>query len=177
MRASLTLLLALTACAESPVESAPPSKAEGHTILVGCRQGECGWARIGRIDTVETVAQGQLRRMTMRSGTSTHLDGNIPDSPAQAEIEWQAADQSDYAFCSKERPAFAFPDEGGGLIVHFLDLFDLGGYQMNSAKLYMRVCHDFDGVPDEAKLHAWGYRPKTRSEQIEGAKAEDLTRF
>ena len=60
---------------------------------------------------------------------------------------------------------------------HFLDLFDLGGYQMGSAALYARFCHGRDGVPEAAVLRALGYAPGTRSEQVETADIAELTRF
>ena len=78
--------------------------------------------------------------------------------------------------CSRVRPAYAFETETGGFLVHYLDLYDLAGYQMASATLYMRVCHD-RGPAGAAVLRRLGYRPGTRSEQTEGEHLEALTRF
>jgi hypothetical protein len=150
---------------------------EGRTLRTGCRQGECAWLKVRRVETVRSVRQGRLVRLTALAGTSTHLDGNIPAGPARADIQWEKADRADYAFCSTRRPAFAFPSDQGGLIVHFLDLFDLGGYQITSASLYMRLCHGRPGLPSAGLLRSLGYRPGTRSDQVEGAGVEAMTRF
>jgi hypothetical protein len=41
----------------------------------------------------------------------------------------------------------------------------------------MRLCHGMENVPSDARLRRLGYRPGTRSEQIEAATADVLTRF
>lgn len=122
------------------------------------------------------MAEGRLRRIVGRSGGSTHLDGAIPARPPAA-TEWERAEKTGYAFCSTRRPAFAFAGEDGKLILHFLDLFDLAGYQYPSAGLYMRLCHGLAEVPKPRRLRAMGYRPGTRSDQVEGASVETMTRF
>ena len=60
---------------------------------------------------------------------------------------------------------------------HFLDLFDLAGYQEASARLYMRMCHGLAALPPPRRLRALGYRPGTRNEQAELASVEALARF
>jgi hypothetical protein len=93
-------------------------------------------------------------------------------------VAWEARDRHEYAFCSTERPAYAFPDETGRLILHYLDLFSLAGYQLPSATVYMRACHDRTlNWENRAALRRLGYRPGTRSDQVEGAAPEDLARF
>lgn len=168
--------------ANVPPAAALPALA-GRVILAGCRQGECVWMRIGEVTRVATVPQGELRRMNSLRGSSLHLDGNLPDRETDAAIEWEPETRADYAFCSVERPAYAFEekeDEGGrGLITHYLDLYDLPGYQTVSGRLYLRLCH---GVEGEAALETQalaqrGYRPGTRSEQTAGGAPEDMTRF
>jgi hypothetical protein len=166
------------ACAPAASDDRAAAGAPGGEIVrSGCRQGECAWLRVARIETVETRPEGTLRRIDARRGRSVHLDGKIPSKPDEAEIEWEEADRSDFAFCSTRRPAYAFPGAQGGLIVHFLDLFDLGGYQMASASLYMHACHGSLGLPDPKKLRSLGYAPGTRSAQIEDARVEALTDF
>ena len=175
-------------CAEPPDEEAavaegPLPDLAGQTILAGCRQGECVWMRIGEVTRVATVPQGELRRMTSRRGSSLHLDGNLPDREADAAIEWEAEERADYAFCSVERPAYAFEekeDEGGrGLITHYLDLYDLPGYQTVSGRLYLRLCHGAEGEAalETQALGRLGDQPGTRSEQTAGGAPEDMTRF
>lgn len=170
----------------APRDQAAPAQAEevplpalaGQTILAGCRQGECSWMRIGDVARVATVPQGELRRMIVERGSSVHLDGNLPERAEGTQIEWEPGTRADYVFCSVERPAYAFEDEGG-LITHYLDLYDLAGYQADSGRLYMRLCHDVadEAVPDAAVLGRFGYRPGTRDEQVEGGRPEDMTRF
>lgn len=164
---------------------APPATAQatplpplaGQTFVAGCRQGECGWIEVLRFERVRTVPQGELRRLVIRRGSSLHPDGDLPATPADARIEWAPGEKTDYVFCSTERPAFAFQDDGGALVTHYLDLFDLAGYQYTSAGLVMRACHGGEEVPDAAGLRALGYRPGTRNEQVEGGTPEDLARF
>jgi hypothetical protein len=181
MTRTLLPLLAMAACspAVSPdsAEASPLPALAGKTILGGCRQGECGWLRIRTVEKVSAQPEGELRKMIVRRGTSHHPDGGIPEKASDARIEWDGADRPDYAFCSGSRPAYAFTDSDGTLVVHFLDLFGLGGYQMGSGSLYMRLCHGFDGLPDEKKLRALGYVAGTRSEQIEARDPEVMTRF
>ena len=180
-RFTLALAALAAACAAQPAEhreaesSASLPALSGQTFLAGCRQGECGWLRIVRLAPAGSFAQGELRRLTARRGTSLHPDGALPETARDAEIEWQAQDRVDYAFCSLERPAYAFQSDDGAWVVHFLDLFDLAGYQFGSAGLYARVCHGSDGLPTEQRLAALGYRPGTRSEQVEAPDVAAMT--
>jgi len=152
---------------------------EGTVLAIGCRQGECRWARVARLERLTAGAQGELRRLVARRGSSLHRDDPPSAWSADLPVEWEEGEASDYAFCSTARPAYAFPGETGeGLIIHYLDFHDLAGYQLASAGLYMRVCHGIGFVDgDEATLRRLGYRPGTRSGQIEGAVPEELTRF
>jgi hypothetical protein len=163
-----------------PTEALP--NLAGRVLADGCRQGECHWSRAVRLESVGTFPEGELRRLTARGGTSTY-DPSAEHEPPEAysaavRVTWDATDRSDHAFCSRRRPAYAFPDDGGGTIIHYLDLYDLAGYQLASARAYMRICHDaaFDG-DDEALLRRLGYRPGTRNEQVESGRPEDMTRF
>jgi hypothetical protein len=174
--ALLLLTLASTPAAAKP-EPRWGKALEGRTIRTSCRQGECRWLRVKRAETLATRPQGELRRIVGRGGTSVHLDGDLPRDQARAQIEWDRSDRAQYAFCSRLRPAFAFSNDDGALIVHFLDLMNLGGYQMASASMYMRLCHGREGVPAEKVLHSMGYHPRTRSDQLEGAAVEAMTRF
>lgn len=176
--AAFAPLLTFAACAPAAEsDTAAANAPTGEIVLAGCRQGECSWMRLLGNEAAGTQTEGALRRIQVRRGRSVHLDGKIPSGPSEAEIEWDKADRTEYAFCSTRRPAYAFPGDDGGLIVHFLDLFDLGGYQMGSGSLYMRFCHDQPGLPDEQKLRALGYASGTRSEQVEAAGPEVMTRF
>jgi hypothetical protein len=154
-----------------------PSGLAGRVILTGCRQGQCRWLRVTRAERVSANAQGELRRVTGRQGTSVHGDRAPPSRYGpRLRIQWEPAARSDYVFCSRERPAYAFADEGGH-IAHYLDLFDLAGYQYSSAAMYMRLCHDRALPTGAAALRRLGYRPGTRNEQVENARPEDLARF
>lgn len=176
--AALTLSLGLAGCAAATAEPSASASAErpGSVIPAGCRQGQCSWLRIVRTEEVEAVPEGRLRRIVARQGISHYPSGSAPRN-APRSTRWAAADRADYVFCSTVRPAYAFPDEDGSLIVHFLDLHDPAGYQLGSARLYMRFCHGLDSVPVAERLRALGYAPGTRSEQIEDARPEAMTRF
>lgn len=150
----------------------------GRVILSGCRQGECAWLRVARIETAARNSRGELRRLTGRRGTSLHRNGIPPRAYGRTvRVTWETRDRSEYAFCSTGRPAHAFSDDSGRYILHYLDLFDLAGYQYSSATMYMRICHDLAFDPENAAvLRNLGYRPGTRSGQVEDAAAEDLAR-
>jgi hypothetical protein len=172
----LILSGSLAACTASATGAAEANAADGSIIRAGCRQGECSWLRVVRQESLHKAPQGELRRLVARRGSSVHLDGSIPEEPP-ADIGWEAAEGTYHAFCSTERPAYAFPGEEG-MTVHFLDLFDLPGYQMASAGMYLRLCHRIDALPEDEKvLRGLGYRPGTRSEQVEAAGVETMTRF
>ena len=149
----------------------------GQIIATSCRQGECSWLRVLSVEPGAAGPGGRLIRMTARRGSSTHADGNFPVGPRGARIVWEETDEVGYAFCSTRRPAFGFAPQGEGLIVHFLDLYELAGYQEASARLYMRLCHSRGDVPRAATLRRMGYRPGTRNEQIENAAPEAMIRF
>ena len=149
----------------------------GRTIVAGCRQGECRWLRIAAVESLARLPEGELRRMVVRRGVSVAPGGRRRVRPDDASIEWQAGEVAEHAFCSTRRPAYAFDRDGGGLIVHFLDPFDLAGYQYVSAGLYMRLCHGRERLPGAAALRRLGYRPGTRSEQVEDATLETMTAF
>ncbi|HEY0113863.1 MAG TPA: hypothetical protein VGB59_12050 [Allosphingosinicella sp.] len=176
--AALALACGSAACA-APAAEAPQAKAEAIQPIIrgGCRQGQCRWLRVQSSESADPIEQGQLRKVVVRSGTSHHPDDNVPREPPRKGIEWEDRDQTYYAFCSIHRPAFAFPDESGGYVVHFLDLYDLAGYQSASADTYMRICHALDEVPEPEILRTIGYRPGTRSEQVEAADPQVMTRF
>lgn len=176
MRNSLlaAALLALAAAAAAAAQP-PLPRLENRILLSGCRQGQCAWIRILSLTRAAAVPQGELRRIALRRGFSRHPDGALPANERRARIEWDAGTRTDYVFCSTARPAYAFQDEDGALVIHYLDLFDLGGYQTASGTLYMRFCHDRALSP--RALRALGYRPGTRSEQVEDGAADDLTRF
>jgi hypothetical protein len=154
-----------------------PALAADRVLPGGCRQGECSWLRVTRIERVRANAQGELRRVTGRRGTSRY-DGEPPRAwRPRLRVDWDRDARAEYAFCSVRRPAYAFPS-GDGYILHYLDLFDLAGYQMASARMYMRICHDRDFDPERlAPLRRLGYRPGTRSEQVEDAAPERLADF
>jgi len=176
--------LAVGALLAWPLAAAPPARPRlpnlaGRVLLVGCRQGECVWLRVARVERVAANSHGQLRRIVGRRGLSLYANGIPPRGYSRAiRIRWSARDHREYAFCSIERPAHAFPDERGRLILHYLDLFSVAGYQLSSATTYMRLCHNRAfNEEDRAVLRRLGYRPGTRHDQVEDASPEDLARF
>lgn len=171
----MRMLLFLFAVSLAAAISAAPPRA-GETVLAGCRQGQCAWLRIAAVAPPQRFPEGVLRGIDVRRGISTHLDGALPSGPRGVRIEWDGGVHSEYAFCSARRPAYAFHG-GDGLIVHFLDPFDLAGYQYATAGLYMRLCHGLARLPSPRAMRRLGYRPGTRSEQVENGDVGTLTRF
>lgn len=166
----MILLAAVTALAATPATTqAPLPRLENQVLLGGCRQGECGWLRVISMSRVSRVPQGELRRIEIRRGSSPDPGRRRP------RIAWEPETRTDYVFCSTARPTYAFEGEDGELVTHYLDLFDLAGYQQSSGQTYARFCHG--RALTTRQLRALGYRPGTRNEQIEGGTPEDLTRF
>jgi len=160
------LLLGLVSAAA--VAQGPLPNLAGREQLTGCRQGECAWTRFLEVTRAATIPQGELRRVRLRVATA-------PELTPRRQLRWEE-ERTDHVFCSRVRPAYGFETESGGFLVHYLDLYDLAGYQMASASLYMRVCHD-RAPAGSAVLRRLGYRPGTRSEQTESEQLEALTRF
>ena len=159
---------------------APLPELAGRTVLSGCRQGQCASLRVASVERAGSVPQGELRRLVARRGFSRYeFDAEPPSAfDESVAIEWEPGDQSLYAFCSIERPSYAFPDEDGKLILHRIDLYDLAGYQTASATMYMRICHGSDGLPEPGPaLAELGYRPGTPNEQVEVASPDEIVRF
>jgi hypothetical protein len=172
----------------APVPPAPPPPAAqtapslpdlaGQVLQSGCRQGQCVWLRVARNESVSTSPHGTLRRLTGRRGMSRYDDEPPGAWSPSVRVDWDPRDQNVFAFCSPERPAYAFPDEEGTYILHYLDLFDLAGFQMASAATYLTICHDRPPqIDDAAGLRALGYRPGTRNEQVEEGTPQDMARF
>ena len=156
------MIAALALAAAAP--SAAPVR------LVYCHMGECSWSREVSNRLVRTTRAGALREYASLDGTSTHRGLPPAAWSPQVKIQWPARPSIDYVFCSRSQPALAFKDsDGGGWIAHALDLFDLYGYNTASAVIYLRACHGLDyysrGI--EKRLKSLGYRPGTRSEQVD----------
>ena len=171
------ILAAALALALFEGEAAASVPRSGQLILSSCRQGECAWIQVLRVEPAGRVPQGRLVRLVGRRGRSVHLDRSLPRNVREADIDWERTIRTEYAFCSRIRPAFAFESERGPTIVHFLDLFELAGYQLSSARAYMRLCHGVNRLPSARILRRLGYRRGTRSEQLEAADVTILTRF
>ncbi len=155
-------VIALAAAAAAPAD-VPPR-------LVYCHMMECSWERRVSNAVVRTTPKGQLRKYVVSVGTSTHRDDRYPRAWSRAvRIAWRPKPNSDYVFCSRTQPALAFQSEDGRWIAHAMDLFNLGGYNTASAIIYARACHglDFNAADIETKLRRLGYRPGTRSRQVD----------
>jgi hypothetical protein len=150
-------------------DSRSSSALVGRVQLVSCRQGECSWARFLDVRRLPSAPQGELLELRYRSAEDR-------DGLPRSRLRWSRQVHPAYVFCSRVRPAHAFRDENGGLIVHYLDLFDIAGYQQGSAVMYMRLCHD-RGPAAADVLRRLGYRRGTRNEQVEGGRPEDMARF
>ncbi len=149
-------LLALTAA-----DPFPPPKTPTPVLLIGCRQGECQWQRITRIEPMRARAGEALRKASGTTGGSTYRDLDAPTrfSP-RIRIAWKHQARTDYVLCSKRRPALLSWDADERMyLLTRLSMTDLPGYQYAGATLYMNVCHGLaSGRWSEGKLPAMGYR-------------------
>jgi len=143
--------------------------------LVQCRMMECAWSRPVSNLAVRSTPAGTLRKVTAFRGTSVYRDEPPSGFDESLAIEWAKKPAATYVLCSRSKPAFAFRS-GKSWIAHALDLFDVGGYQTASAIGYLSACHGVDYYREdiEAVLKDLGYRPGTRSEQVEIARPDQL---
>ena len=156
------LMAALAAAAGAPAPE-----------LVQCRMMECSWSRPVSNVAIRSTAAGTLRKVTALKGTSTYRDDPPSGFDRSIPIEWEKPAAVQYVLCSRSRPALAFRS-GKRWIAHALDLFDLPGYHIASAIGYLRACHGVDyGREDiDQAMRDLGYRPGTRSGQVEIARPE-----
>lgn len=158
----IALALALAAAAPAP-------------RLVHCHMMECSWSKPVANVAVRSTPAGTLRKVTALRGTSAYRDEPPSRYRPSIRIAWEKAAAVDYVLCSRSQPAFAFRS-GKRWIAHALDLFNLGGYNTASAIAYLRACHgvDYDRADIDQVMRGLGYRPGTRSEQVEIARPEQL---
>jgi hypothetical protein len=157
----MSLMMALAAAAPAPQ-------------LVQCRQMECSWSRPVSNVAIRSTSAGTLRKVTAFRGISTYRTNAPSAFDGSIAIEWQKPAAVQYVLCSRSRPAVAFRSDGRW-IAHALDLFNLPGYHTASAVGYLRACHrlDYHFREDVDKaMRDLGYRPGTRSDQVEIARPE-----
>ncbi|HEU0097944.1 MAG TPA: hypothetical protein VFQ67_04135 [Allosphingosinicella sp.] len=143
--------------------------------LVHCHMMECAWSKPVANVAVRTTPAGTLRRVSAIRGTSVHRDDPPSGYRPSIRIAWEKAASVDYVLCSRSQPAFAFRS-GRRWVAHAMDLFNLGGYNTASAIAYLRACHgvEYDRADIDEVMRGLGYRPGTRSEQVEIARPEQL---
>lgn len=143
--------------------------------LVQCRMMECHWSRPVSNVAIRSTPAGTLRKVTALRGSSIHRDEMPSGFDGSIPIAWEKKAAVQYVLCSRSKPALAFRS-GKRWIAHALDLFDLPGYQMASATGYLRACHGVEHHREdiEAALRGLGYRPGTRSGQVEIDRPEQL---
>jgi len=182
---AIAALLATGACAASepanntaaPAKNtAAPIDASAYTapatptpiLLIGCRQGECGWEEITGLADGENLGAGVLRTVTSRSGKSVHLgDAAIPEAYGKdIVIEWKPAAES-YMLCSKTRPTeISWQADEKTFLVTTFDLADPAGYQVSGTTFYMEVCHGLaPGKWTAEDLKRLGYRAPVKPGQ------------
>jgi hypothetical protein len=143
--------------------------------LVQCRMMDCAWSRPVSNVAVRSTPAGTLRKVTAFRGTSVHRE-DVPSAFDESiPIEWERKAAVQYVLCSRSQPAFAFR-LGKRWVAHALDLFDLPGYHTASAIGYLRACHGVDYHREDIveAMRDLGYRPGTRSEQVEIARPDQL---
>lgn len=160
----ISLAIALAAAAGGPAPD-----------LVQCRMMECSWSRPVSNVAIRSTPAGTLRKVTAFRGTSVHRDEFPSGFDESIPIEWEKPAAVQYVLCSRSRPALAFRS-GKRWVAHALDLFDLPGYHTASAIGYLRACHgvDYHREDIDKVMKDLGYRPGTRSGQVEIARPEQL---
>ena len=165
--------------------AAAASAALGSPKLIYCHMEECSWLRLVSNSAVATTNDGELRKYLAFRGLSYHRNGDYPDRfSKRVAIDWEHKSHPTYVSCSRRRPAVAWKETGEGRnkgrwYAHYLDLFDLYGYNTSSAVIYADACHHMNllglnsGDEDKA-LRRLGYHPGTRSEQVNLAGPMDL---
>jgi hypothetical protein len=163
----ISLVTALAAAAAAAAGPAPD--------LVQCRMMECVWSRPVSNAVIRSNSAGTLRKVTALRGTSVYRDEPPSAFDRSIPVEWEKRASVQYVLCSTSRPALAFRS-GKRWTAHALDLFDLPGYHTASAVAYLRACHGADYSRDDIVevMKELGYRPGTRSGQVEIAKPEQL---
>ena len=144
--------------------------------LVQCRMMECVWSRPVSNSVIRSTSAGTLRKVTALRGTSAYRDEPPSGFDGSIPIQWEKRASVHYVLCSTSRPALAFRS-GKRWVAHALDLFDVPGYHAASAIGYLRACHGAGHSRedmDKAALNDLGYRPGTRSDQVEIAEPEQL---
>jgi hypothetical protein len=143
--------------------------------LVYCHMMECSWSKPVSNVAVRSTPRGTLRRIGAIYGTSVHRDDYPSRHEPSIRIEWQTKPAVRYVLCSRSQPATAFRS-GKRWIAHALDLFNLAGYNTASAVTYLRACHgvEYDRSDIDRVIRGLGYRPGTRSEQVEIDRPEQL---
>lgn len=160
----MMIALALMAADPFPAPVTPTA-----TLQISCRQGECHWQQIRRIERVRRGASGEvLRRLVSRAGRSAHPGDRMPPdrySPG-LRIEWAAAPRIEYALCSTRRPATIFRSASNGdYVVTHLGLRNMAGYEYAAGTLYLRACHNLSLANwSENRTLQRGY-PETRGRQ------------
>ncbi|RYD83249.1 MAG: hypothetical protein EOP84_08160, partial [Verrucomicrobiaceae bacterium] len=158
-------MLALAGCSDATPEQEPsaaiaepthsdetPVLAKVETPLLGrCYMEECSWSIEKSRSSVRKTADGELLRLTLLGGTSSHPDG---DYNADRPIVWDKKAHLVHVFCSKKLPAaimgtqvdlFNFPDIVPGVL-------ESGG------RLYKDVCHHAANLPDDEFAKKFGYK-------------------
>ena len=154
----------------------------GPVKLIYCHMDECSWSRLVSNQLVSAQRNEQLRKYVALDGSSTHRDGKYPVRYSKrVHIAWERKPVATYVLCSRARPSIAFQDRfdpkaKGRWYAHYLDLFSLAGYNTSSAVVYMDACHHIDFNVDDSTttLKKLGYRPGTRSEQVDLTGPTDL---
>jgi hypothetical protein len=154
----------------------------GPVKLIYCHMDECSWSRLVSNEFISAHRDEKLRKYVTLDGSSDHRDGNYPVRYSKrVHIVWESKPVATYVLCSRKRPSIAFQDRfdpkgKGRWYAHYLDLFSLAGYNTSSAVVYMDACHHIDfNFGDSGKaLKKLGYRPGTRSEQVNLSGPTDL---
>ena len=100
-------------------------------------------------------------RATMRTCVVSYRDKDFPEHYACRDLEVSTVEYA--AFCSTKAPSVAYKDENGKWLRDRLSVSADGlyGYNTESMKQYLRICHDYTGDEDLDNVGArFGYRSR-----------------
>jgi hypothetical protein len=152
--------------ARAPEQAPPPaipqkSGAGSEYMRANCQMEECVWSALVAKSVVKEVPDGKLMRATMRTCVVSYRDKDFPEHYACRDSEVSTVEYA--AFCSTKAPSVAYKDENGKWLRDRLSVSADGlyGYNTESMKQYLRICHDYTGDEDLDNVGArFGYRSR-----------------
>ncbi len=171
--AVLGAALTLTGCATIDDASADANPIIGSIREGRCHMGGCSWFQVQNFDVVRETEKGALLRVSMRSGSSDHPNGDYPERPRESAISWSPAAES-YFFCSKSYPAIVSRSDTGGYEGFRLDMTTSYGAIEAVQNEYRAICHPDGDMAASDSAARLGYTALVGEPELLLARPEEL---